>query len=307
MPNQVENSVMSSSEQGDLNLTNPKGSENESLSLLQKPKNKRIVEESLVIGRKKQKVSETGEMDESKKENPLGLTVVQEKGKQQLSEMSIVQKSGVSSLNHPISSLDRGKMLSKFTSDAERKLDGIRYRLGDMVWAKVKSHPWWPGQLYDPDLASSIVTDFKRESCFLVAFFGDSTFGWFSESELIPFEPNFPQKCKQTSESNFVDTVEDALDELYRRVKSGLTCKCHRNADIHARNRHGKPRLLYDRQLREARNAFDPAKLMAFIRQISCSPFSSSKKMLLTTIGGAQAHAFRIFSFTDQTSEYKDV
>ncbi|KAI5062659.1 hypothetical protein GOP47_0023198 [Adiantum capillus-veneris] len=192
-----------------------------------------------------------------------------------------------------------------FSSDAERKLDGIRYRLGDMVWAKVKSHPWWPGQLYDPALASASAMEFKRDSCFLVAFFGDSTFGWFAEEELIPYEPNFAQKSRQTSAHNFVDAVEDSLDEMRRRVKLGLTCHCSSSEE--ASERGGKRAgLLYDRQLRDIRRNFEPAKLLSAIKQLACSPFSSSQNMLRTTVSGAQTDAFRLLVLCKKP-EHKEI
>eukprot|EP00250_Pteridium_aquilinum_P009600 c18786_g1_i1 orf=1-2580(-) len=192
-----------------------------------------------------------------------------------------------------------------FASDAERNLDGVRYRLGDMVWAKVKSHPWWPGQLYDPDLASSSAMEHRRDSCFLVAFFGDSTFGWFEEDELIPFESNFAQKSKQTSARNFVDAVEDALDEIRRRGMLGLTCRCDKLKSA-PESREKKPGLLYDRQLREIRSTFKPAKLVALVKQLACSPLSSSQNMLGSTVLQAQAEAFCLRASRQRVLELKE-
>ncbi|KAH7438359.1 hypothetical protein KP509_04G012100 [Ceratopteris richardii] len=217
----------------------------------------------------------------------------------------------------PVSAQEYGKQIAKdndslklvkgskqiFSSDAERKLDGVRYRLGDMVWGKVKSHPWWPGQLYDPALASADAMEIKRDSCFLVAFFGDSTFNWFAESELIPYEDNFFQKCRQTSAPNFVDAVQDSLDEVRRRVKLGLTCKCS-TSKYSSRNVEKQSGLLYDRQFRDIRRTFDAARLLSFIKQLACSPFSASQNMLKPTVAGAQIGAFRLLISPQQLSEY---
>ncbi|MCO5611460.1 hypothetical protein L7F22_065713 [Adiantum nelumboides] len=193
-----------------------------------------------------------------------------------------------------------------FSSDAERNLDGVRYRLGDMVWGKVKSHPWWPGQLYDPALASASAMEFKRDSCFLVAFFGDSTFGWFAESELIPYDPNFPQKSRQTSAHNFVDAVEDSLDEVRRRVKLGLTCHCSSSAEAPESGKK-RPGLLYDRQLHDIRRTFEPAKLLFAIKQLACSPFSFSQNMLRNTVAGAQTDSFRRLTLCKKPPEQKKI
>ncbi|TKY52241.1 DNA mismatch repair protein Msh6 [Spatholobus suberectus] len=63
---------------------------------------------------------------------------------------------------------------------------GHGFEVGDMVWGKVKSHPWWPGHVYNEAFASAAVRRTKREGHVLVAFFGDSSYGWFEPSELIP-------------------------------------------------------------------------------------------------------------------------
>ena len=57
-----------------------------------------------------------------------------------------------------------------------------------------------------------------RHDHVLVAFFGDATFGWFTESNLVPFEPTFAHKSKQTMSRSFCD----AVDELHRRA--GQAC-----------------------------------------------------------------------------------
>ncbi|KAI3726014.1 hypothetical protein L1987_65811 [Smallanthus sonchifolius] len=35
--------------------------------------------------------------------------------------------------------------------------------VGDFVWGKIKSHPWWPGQIYDPCDASDYAATLKRK------------------------------------------------------------------------------------------------------------------------------------------------
>ncbi|KAH7440947.1 hypothetical protein KP509_03G017200 [Ceratopteris richardii] len=191
-----------------------------------------------------------------------------------------------------------------YLSDADRNLDGIKYRLGDMVWAKVKSHPWWPGQLYDPALAAEIAMSLKKDSCFLVAFFGDSTFNWFSETELIPYEPNFSQKSKQTTAPHFVEAVEDSLDEVHKRVKSALTCPCSKTESF-PENLEGRCGLLYDRQLHDIRTTFDAAIFLAAVKNLACSPFSFSQNMLKSTFTLAQTNAFRRRVSCEGVSEYK--
>lgn len=37
------------------------------------------------------------------------------------------------------------------------------FEVGDMVWGKVKSHPWWPGHIFNEAFASSSVRRTRRD------------------------------------------------------------------------------------------------------------------------------------------------
>ncbi|GJV32820.1 tudor/PWWP/MBT superfamily protein [Tanacetum coccineum] len=96
------------------------------------------------------------------------------------------------------------------------------FRAGDMVWGKVKSHLWWPGHIFSEEFVIPSVRRRKRDGLLLVAFFGDSSYKWFDQSELILFDVQFAEKHKQTnprqtSHKAFVNAVEDALNEVSRR------------------------------------------------------------------------------------------
>ncbi|KAG2624628.1 hypothetical protein PVAP13_3KG149727 [Panicum virgatum] len=102
-------------------------------------------------------------------------------------------------------------------------------RFGDMVWGKVKSHPWWPGHIYSVDLTDDAeVHSGRRDGLVLVAFFGDSSYGWFDPQELVPFEDHFAEKAAQggTSRSSFAAAVAEAVDEVARRSALALLCPC---------------------------------------------------------------------------------
>jgi hypothetical protein len=74
----------------------------------------------------------------------------------------------------------------------------IKFDVGTVVWAKMKSYPHWPAVIYSPEEVSDEVRKAKRKHTVLVKFFGEAEnpFGWIEEKRtyLIPF------KCDQYSE-----------------------------------------------------------------------------------------------------------
>ncbi|KAA3471252.1 T-complex protein 1 subunit gamma [Gossypium australe] len=42
------------------------------------------------------------------------------------------------------------------------------FEVGDMVWGKVKSHPWWPGHIFNEAFASSSVIACMKYFCIVV-------------------------------------------------------------------------------------------------------------------------------------------
>ncbi|XP_026658391.2 DNA (cytosine-5)-methyltransferase 3A-like [Phoenix dactylifera] len=101
------------------------------------------------------------------------------------------------------------------------------FAVGDFVWGKIKSHPWWPGQVYDPSRASDHAKRVhRRDRSVLVAYFGDDSFAWCHPAQLRPFVLDFHQMVKQSSSRSFVSAVEDVLGEIGRCLELELTCHC---------------------------------------------------------------------------------
>ena len=100
------------------------------------------------------------------------------------------------------------------------------FSVSDIVWGKVRSHPWWPGQIFDPSDASEKAMKYHKKDCFLVAYFGDRTFAWNEASLLKPFRTHFSQIVKQSNSEVFHNAVDCAIDEFSRRVEVGLACSC---------------------------------------------------------------------------------
>ncbi|KAH7654998.1 DNA (cytosine-5-)-methyltransferase protein [Dioscorea alata] len=160
------------------------------------------------------------------------------------------------------------------------------YQIGDMVWGKVKSHPWWPGHIYNEAFASPSVRRTKREGHLLVAFFGDSSYGWFDPEELIPFEPHYSEKSRQTSARTFLKAVEEATDEASRRGALAVTCKCRNPYNFRSTGvpgyfavdvfgyEHGG--IYSSEQIKNIRDSFDPAGMLSFVKGLACSPRTSA-------------------------------
>ncbi|KAL6565487.1 hypothetical protein OROHE_004542 [Orobanche hederae] len=155
------------------------------------------------------------------------------------------------------------------------------YEIGDMVWGKVKSHPWWPGHIYDEAFASPSVQRSKREGHVLVAFFGDSSYGWFDPAELVPFEGNFADKSLQTSSRAFVRAVEEAIDEISRRQGLGLACCCRNEFNFCPSTVEGyfvvdvgdyEPGVYSLRQISKAREDFQTKEMLLFVQQLALRP-----------------------------------
>ncbi|GFY90567.1 Tudor/PWWP/MBT superfamily protein [Actinidia rufa] len=159
---------------------------------------------------------------------------------------------------------------------------GYGYEIGDMIWGKVKSHPWWPGHIYNEAFALPSVGRTKRAGHVLVAFFGDSSYGWFEPDELVPFDANFAEKSRQTNLRNFLNAVEEAVDEVIRRRGLGLACHCRNPYNFRPTNVQGYFAVDVDnyelggvysvRQIRKARDSFQPRDTVAFVKQLALMP-----------------------------------
>ncbi|TKY61510.1 DNA mismatch repair protein Msh6 [Spatholobus suberectus] len=213
---------------------------------------------------------------------------------------------------------DSKSLLSEFDDyvAAERHVSkdlGFGFEVGDMVWGKVKSHPWWPGHIYNEAFASPSVRRSRREGHVLVAFFGDSSYGWFEPAELIPFDANFADKSQQTNSRTFLRAVEEAVDEACRRRGLGLACRCRNAGNFRATNVEGyfcvdvedyEPGGLYSEgQIRKARNSFRPRETLAFVKQLAVAPHDGDRGSIGFSNNKATLSAYRkaVFEQFDET------
>lgn len=190
----------------------------------------------------------------------------------------------------------------------------VKYEVGDMVWAKVKSYPWWPGQIFKEDWAVPSVRKTKKEGHVLVAFFGDSSFGWFDPKELLPFDPHYVEKSKKTKSPAFLDAVEDAEDEVSRRAALGLACPCNNLLSMRPINYfdcfyavgikgYDSSGVYSLKQMRSARDEFQPVVTLSFMRQLALMPGGKLQQNVdwIKNVAMVCAYRMAVFEEIDET------
>ncbi|KAM3378120.1 PWWP domain-containing protein 1 [Capsicum galapagoense] len=193
---------------------------------------------------------------------------------------------------------------------------GYGFEMGDMVWGKVKSHPWWPGHIYNEAFATPSVRRSKREDCILVAFYGDSSYGWFDPDDLVHFEPTFAEKSLQTHVKNFIKAVEEGVDEVGRRSALGLVCHCRKKYRLRAVSVNGffavdfsdlERNCTYSAsQIKKARERFQPKETLDFVKKLALKPRSKVRQDLDFVKKKATTLAFRKAAFEEDDPTYAE-
>ncbi|XP_024015365.1 uncharacterized protein LOC18024041 isoform X1 [Eutrema salsugineum] len=220
----------------------------------------------------------------------------------------------VSSYKSFLSEFDGYVTSEKLGSGVSRALS-YGFEMGDMVWGKVKSHPWWPGHIYNEAFVSPSVRRMKKMGYVLVAFYGDSSYGWFDPAQLIPFEPHFAEKSEQTNSSNFAKAVEEAIVEAGKRSALGLVCKCRNPFNFRRSNVQGyfvvdvpdyELQAVYSsKQIKKARDSFSSAQTLSFVKRCALAPQECGSDSLKFYQRKAAVYAFRrvVFEEFDETYE----
>ncbi|MCD9642504.1 hypothetical protein HAX54_029343 [Datura stramonium] len=210
-------------------------------------------------------------------------------------------------------------MLSKFDEFAGNGKCwsvGYGFEMGDMVWGKVKSHPWWPGHVFSEAFATPSVRRSKREGHILVAFYGDSSYGWFDPDELVHFEPTFAEKSMQTNVKNFIKAVEEGVDEVGRRSALGLVCHCRKKYRLRALSVNGffavdfsdlERNCTYSAsQIKKARERFQPKETFDFVRKLALKPKIKVREDLNFVKKKATVLAYRKAVFEEDDPTYAE-
>ncbi|KAK8651350.1 hypothetical protein V6N13_140955 [Hibiscus sabdariffa] len=184
--------------------------------------------------------------------------------------------------------------------------------VSDLVWGKVRSHPWWPGQIFDPSDASEKAVKYHKKDNYLVAYFGDRTFAWNETSVLKPFRSHFSQIEKQSNSESFQNAVDCALEEVSRRTELGLACSCIAQ-DVYDRIKFQKVENAGVRQESSIRDvvdeslsacSFEPDKLVDYMKALAESPASGGDRLDLV-IAKAQLLAFYRLKGYHQLPEFE--
>ncbi|KAK9062545.1 hypothetical protein SSX86_019732 [Deinandra increscens subsp. villosa] len=184
------------------------------------------------------------------------------------------------------------------------------FSVSDLVWGKVRSHPWWPGQIIDPSNASKKAMKYYKKDCFLVAYFGDHSFAWNSPSVLKPFWANFSQIEKQADTEIFNIAVDCALEEVTRRVELGLSCSCVpkeilkkieyqvvENAGVRKRSN-----KIHEKDESASVSSFEPDKLVDYVRLLAQFPGHGDKMDIAIT--KAQLSSYGLYKGYRELTEF---
>ncbi|XVF23718.1 hypothetical protein REPUB_Repub13aG0063800 [Reevesia pubescens] len=186
------------------------------------------------------------------------------------------------------------------------------FSVSDLVWGKVRSHPWWPGQIFDPSDASEKAVKYHKKDSFLVAYFGDRTFAWNEASLLKPFRSHFSQIEKQSNSESFQNAVNCALEEVSRRVELGLACSCIPQ-DVHDKIKFQEVEntgVQEESSIRDgvdismSASAFEPDKLVDYLKALAESPSGGGDRLDLV-IAKAQLLAFYRLKGFQQLPEFQ--
>ncbi|XP_071706001.1 uncharacterized protein [Rutidosis leptorrhynchoides] len=185
------------------------------------------------------------------------------------------------------------------------------FAVSDLVWGKVRSHPWWPGQIMDPADASQKAMKYHKTGRYLVAYFGDHSFAWNDSTTLVPFRANFSQMVKQTNLESFKIAVESALDEVSRRVKLGLACSCvpkniYKKIEYQVIENAGvRKKSSTRRGLEKSASvaSFEPDKLVEYVKLLAQLPYEGDK--LEVAMAKAQLSFYSRYKKLPEPSEFR--
>ncbi|XP_010490766.1 PREDICTED: uncharacterized protein LOC104768466 [Camelina sativa] len=191
--------------------------------------------------------------------------------------------------------------------------ENLKLSDSDLVWAKVRSYPWWPGQVFDASDTSKIAKKHFKKGTVLVAYFGDCTFAWINASRIKPFHQHYSLMQEQSNSDQFRDAIDCALEEVSRRVEFGLSCSCIseeayiklKTQNIVSAGIREESRVRYGGDKLSNADSFEPVKLVEYVRRLACFPDYDATEELKFVINRAQVLAFRQWKDHSHSLDYE--
>ena len=89
------------------------------------------------------------------------------------------------------------------------------------MWAKLPGHPFWPGLRVDldRDAVPPETLAMRKENEALVIFFGENSFGWVREDQVLDFKEAYAEKAREPirNKARFNSALQEALNDVERR------------------------------------------------------------------------------------------
>ena len=86
------------------------------------------------------------------------------------------------------------------------------FAVGEIIWAKIRGHPWWPGLVkLNPKYQITGVDDDSKEKKYLINFIGDNSHATLPKPKLAKFMSNY-KTYSQTKKKNLLDSIKKAKE-----------------------------------------------------------------------------------------------
>ncbi|GFS56093.1 putative oxidoreductase GLYR1 homolog [Trichonephila clavipes] len=117
------------------------------------------------------------------------------------------------------------------------------FEIGDLVWAKMKSFPFWPAQIVNPPTVKGKVFSTTkglqkkkftyRKAQHYVFFFGSKNYAWILDENIVPHSEEMLRKVKKKKSGYYVKAIEEIVEaSLAIVLKPELVKKDVENGDL---------------------------------------------------------------------------